>query len=200
MPKKVVKEYDVYTFEELSPEAKEKVLEDFRDINVDGDSWSDWLIEEWQDKLSEAGWGNPKDIEIAFSGFWSQGDGASFTINRLSDEGILKLMETYKLDVKYPLIGDYDYLDGTITRSERYVHENSTDLSLNGEVGEGIDQDAFNSQLDGLEKDLEEIMRDLNKQIYRELEKTYDEATTDEAIIDTILANEFEFTSDGKQF
>ena len=66
---------NVYKFDELSDEAKEKVLEKHRDINVDDSHWYEFTMEMWKEKLKEAGF---DDAEIHFSGFWSQGDGACF--------------------------------------------------------------------------------------------------------------------------
>ena len=65
-----------YSFDELSPEAKKKALENNRDINVDYDGWEDGVTEGFREDMREIG---IDDIDISFSGFYSQGDGASFT-------------------------------------------------------------------------------------------------------------------------
>jgi len=66
----------VYTIDELSDAARAKALDAHRDIDVDTD-WSDDTIELRCEMLAQYGF---KDkIDIFFSGFWSQGDGASFT-------------------------------------------------------------------------------------------------------------------------
>lgn len=197
--KKVVREYDVYTFEELSPEAKEKALEKFRNINVEHD-WYEFTIDDWRGKLSEAGWGNLEAIEISFSGFWSQGDGASFTVKKMYDDNVLKLIDTYKLVEKYSLLKEAEYLEGSITRRGMYSHESSTIIEINGDPKEGVDYDEFHKQLSGLEKDLKEIMVNLNHDIYKELEKEYENAISDEAVRDAILINEYEFLEDGSFF
>lgn len=68
----IVKTY--LKFEELNEKQRAKVLDDYRDINVDYD-WYDFLIEEYTEKLESLGYEN---IKIEFSGFYSQGDGACF--------------------------------------------------------------------------------------------------------------------------
>lgn len=65
----------LYTFNELSKETQEKVLESHRQFNVDFDGWWDAVYEGWKEKLAEAGF---EEVKIHFSGFWSQGDGACF--------------------------------------------------------------------------------------------------------------------------
>ena len=67
-----------FSFDELSPEIQEKVLSNYKEEYRDKiDSW--WyedVIENFKSGLEELGLQN---IECNFSGFWSQGDGASFT-------------------------------------------------------------------------------------------------------------------------
>jgi hypothetical protein len=51
--------------------------------------------------------------------------------------------------------------------------------------------------LNKFEKDLDELRKDLSDEIYKELEKGYDYQTSDEAIIETIEANDYEFEESG---
>ena len=51
--------------------------------------------------------------------------------------------------------------------------------------------------LNKFERDTNQLRKDLSNEIYRELEKDYDSLTSDESIIDTITANEYEFDEDG---
>ena len=66
-------------FARLSPKAKERARDNHREGNLDYEWW-DHIYEEWITELEEMGWRNP---EINFSGFSSQGDGASFTADGL---------------------------------------------------------------------------------------------------------------------
>lgn len=75
----------VYTFEELlegekqgtiTAKAVENAREWLADANREGD-WFEYVIDElWEPALEQIGFTNP---DIQFTGFWSQGDGASFT-------------------------------------------------------------------------------------------------------------------------
>lgn len=62
-------------FNELSPEQKQKVLDKNRHYNTDFD-WFEESIGEFKTKLEKLGF---YDVKVEFSGFSSQGDGASFT-------------------------------------------------------------------------------------------------------------------------
>lgn len=64
-----------YTFDELSDHLKEEAIEANRDINV-YDDWHENVIEEFHQDLSKMG---VEEVDVQYSGFYSQGDGASFT-------------------------------------------------------------------------------------------------------------------------
>ena len=71
----VTKEIGIYFFDELPEELQKEVLIKNHDFNTDF-YWSDMELDYWKDKLNSMGF---EDADISFSGFWSQGDGASFT-------------------------------------------------------------------------------------------------------------------------
>ena len=68
-------EEGTYTFDQLSDKLKEEAIEANRDINV-YDDWHDPVIEGFQEDLREMG---VEEVKVEYSGFYSQGDGASFT-------------------------------------------------------------------------------------------------------------------------
>jgi len=67
-----------FQFHELSPDIQEKVLNDYRQTYDESisDWWYEDVIENFESKLENLGLEN---IVCNFSGFYSQGDGASFT-------------------------------------------------------------------------------------------------------------------------
>ena len=68
-------EKGTYTFDQLSDKLQEKAIESNRDINVYHD-WHENVIEGFHQDLAEMG---VEDVDVQYSGFYSQGDGASFT-------------------------------------------------------------------------------------------------------------------------
>src|SRR5258708_6719855 len=82
MPRAITK--TVYTFRELlvlrkEGKTTEKAVHKAKDWLIEGQTDHDWwryLHELWKKALDQIGF---EHAEIAFSGFWSQGDGASFT-------------------------------------------------------------------------------------------------------------------------
>lgn len=143
----IVKTY--LKFNELRKDQQAKVLDKLRYINVDHDYWSESTIDDFKTELEDLGF---SDIEVSFSGFWSQGDGASFTAK---------------------------HNEGEITKSShRYCHEMTMQC----------DDDA-----------LLDMARDKARQLYRSLKKDYEYLTSNEAVIETIEANDYEFDSETLQ-
>lgn len=141
----IVKTYKY--FNELTPEQQEKVIEKYHDINED--SWMFYYKEMEQDfinKLESLGY---SDIKIQYTGFYSQGDGASFTAKHGDDE-------IYRVNYHY-------------SHSYSVTSDN---------------------------KELLTQARQLMDDFYKELETQYAYLNAKDAIIDTILANEYEFDID----
>jgi hypothetical protein len=142
--------------------------------------------------------------KIYFSGFWSQGSGACFV-------GSLGSTLTY-LDHhhqgQYPMIRKLLEHDGAVyvncKQSGRYYHENCTSFWVDSDTLTGmVDQPTefhkavveewqclLGVELDDFEKDVTEQWRTYMQQLYRKIEAEYDHLTSDDAVWDTIEANE----------
>jgi hypothetical protein len=199
----IVTEKTVYSWDDVvnTPELLEKAIEKNRDINTGmGDDWWSMTYDDWTEKLESLGY---RDIDICFSGFWSQGDGASFTGN----VDTLLWIEVNDTAGKYKRI--YNLLkanrievdDNRIIRDRwtNHVHWNTTSLYFEIEYyfGACLDYKNIDALTDQLESDIFEHHVDLNKEIYRSLEETYDYLKSDQAVVDTLAANEYDFDSEG---
>jgi hypothetical protein len=217
------KEEETYSFEELSPEAQENALENNRDINVDYDGWEDGVTEEFKEDMREIG---IDDIEISFSGFYSQGDGASFTSEDIDTRKLFNAVGIKSNDALNMEIDDersrgenkdfYDLLDTmedvgqlernrikpeeirvTIERTDsRHVHFNT--VRANVEIWDEPDgwEEPYGFT-EELEDKVTEYVRGLCKDLYRKLEAEYDNLTSDESVKDTIIDNDYEFDEEG---
>ena len=186
--------FEVYSFKDLksNKELKEKVLQNLSDINTDYE-WYDFIYDDAKTI------GNYMGIEIGkiwFSGFYSQGDGACFeghysfaknSINNIKgyapkDKELHRIVkELQELQKKH-----FYQLTATIKHRGHYYHSNCTDIQVYK------DGNYFDSE------ELETLLRDFMEWIYEQLENEYDYATSEEAILETIEANDYEFTGDGK--
>lgn len=192
-----------YTLNELPPKVIQEVLDRNRDINVDYDGWCDPIIEGAIEDLQADGF---EDVKIAFSGFYSQGDGASFT-GRVADNK--KFLEDH-LGIILPS-EIYDWIYISVRRSGlRYYHEKSVDLQVDIEFpdNEQIWTDfqfgpelAVDYDLQQLEQKIQEKGQDWieerSRKIYKDLFEYYEELQSDEDVKETIEANDYEFDIEG---
>ena len=196
-----LEEVKVYSLEDVksNPELLKKVLEKNSDINTLLDWW-DFIYENFKENNDEY-----FDIEnIYFSGFWSQGDGAMFEYGDISN----KLRDIFidGLDLSPMRKG---WLKNNVSVSGKgvqrglYYHEKSCNHSIYWEVDNGdLNWDRplyqwIESFANDFENFVEEIYANLCYDLYSTLEKEYTYLTSDEAILDTLECNEYEFTEDG---
>ena len=180
---------------------EQSLLDKYRDINVNHDWW-DGVYELWTEKLEQVGY---NDIEINFSGFWSQGDGASFT-GRVYSHDVQKFMDAHALSTKYPHIynlASAGYIHLHISRISHYYSHSNT-VEADGEIEEVYEPD---EDADLRETALYAVYQEANKEwvyfindfsvisaaymdkIYDDLEVDYDYLTSDEAVREALSVN-----------
>jgi len=193
-------EIKLYKFEELSDEVQNKLIEKNRDVLVQYDDWYHPIMEGFCEDMSEAGHDiDPKDI--SFSGFWSQGDGASFTTKNgsLSLRPLLKELGVKMKDL--PRGTGNEIKEGLIEiglsrTTHHYCHENTVRLWMDYH-GENK---AIRESVLGLYDQIEEILKDKMRNLYSSLEKYHDELTEDAAIKSELIEQENEYFKDGRKF
>lgn len=179
-----------------------KLLEKYRHINVEHDNWYDYVYETFKEDMVEKGIAVDR---MYFSGFWSQGDGACFE-GEIDD--IATFLNTNFKYTDYPIIRQLVKHNGTVTMkcSHRghYYHENCTVFSMDSDsfytlwqqptemhqhVVRALDE-ALGYELEVFEGDVIEIFRNYMRELYQRLEKEYEGLTSDDAVAETILAND----------
>jgi hypothetical protein len=186
----------VYTLETYPD--RRALLDKHRDWYIEFDFWYEGIIEQWKEKLEELGF---RDVDIAWSGFWCQGDGASFTAKSIR---VRDYMKARKLSRRFPSVArilqwDWDVW-GFVYRTGyyHYVHEHSVIVNLeNNYCSEDREREnRVYNQIGELEAYIQEDVRELSKQIYRELEQEYDHYTSDEEIEAVLADREFDYTGE----
>lgn len=196
-----LEEVKVYSLEDIksNPELLEKVIEKHRDINVNFDWW-DFIYENFKEYNDEY-FGIDK---IYFSGFWSQGDGAMFEYNSISDR--LKDIFIDGLDLSPMRKGwlrNNASVSGKGVQRGLYYHEKSCSHSIYWEVDNGDlywDRPLYQwieSFANDFENFIEELYVNLCADLYSTLKKEYTYLTSDESILEALECNEYEFTEDG---
>ena len=185
-------------------------LDTHRDINVDHDWW-DSVCDDFQ-QICEILGIELNDNEPRFSGFWSQGDGASWA-GRYRAQGLgyagLEYLPTYDLapakirehapkDEALHRIADelcflariYGPTFAKVGRSSlRYSHEMTMQID-EWEPYYEEHEDRPEEVATHIEETLLEQFRDLARWLYSTLEDEHDCLTSDEAVAETLEANE----------
>lgn len=184
----------LFQFNELSEDAKKRAIERLRDINVDHD-WYEWELDYLTGQLESVGFNSPI---IAFSGFCQQGDGASFTCKTANIELLIDALKDSRHHRKYVrfLTKIADYLSVSVERIDhRYSHKYTAKVSVDSCLpGRRLQLEAL---IDRFEEDVESLRLEWSNTIYEALEEQYDHLRSDEAVIEGIEANEYEFLEDG---
>jgi len=202
----------VFTFDELSIEAKEKARAWYREDNLDYDWW-DCVFDDFVDicemlgielktrPVPLMGGGVRHQPCIWFSGFCSQGDGASFEGSyRYAKGSVAKVMAHAPKDED--LLGiaqgltetqrrNFFGLTATITHRGRYCHAYSMEIN--------VCRDDV-AMTEDTEEDVTEALRDLANWLYARLEAEYEYLQSDAAVDESIVMNQYAFTASGKIF
>jgi len=198
-----------YDFDELSDDAKETAIDTYRDINVDYDGWSENTLDYHKEELKRLGFYQP---EIGFTGFWNQGDGASFTCKEIDLPLLMEklgITSQYKLVYDLLLTGDLSVNAGLRQMNTSYLHSLTVVFKLEMEELYQNDmtddeyypyQSTINKQIEELRDYLENWRYDICQDIYISLRNDYEDCTSDDSIAETLRINEYEFTDDGKMY
>jgi hypothetical protein len=203
---------NLYGFDELSKTAKQKALTAYHELNIDF-NWWDGEYDDFIEICAYLGIAVKKE-SIKFEGFYSQGDGSGFSATvdfiQLNKGIITQAWKVYapKLEFDFTEIGIdrrvialvesgvLEHEPKIISRSRNYGVV--VDLGIYAVNERERSHDLVFEELDNLETWLRKIAETLNKRLYRSLETQYEYLTSDDAIAEGILANEYFFTADGK--
>lgn len=215
----IMEDERTYTFDELSDHAKECALDKHRQVNVDDFDWWDAVYDDAQTIAGMLGFG---DIDIAFSGFWSQGDGASFTGEWSPRPYDLDAVKEYApndtelheiaalfvtLSTSHKRYNRYN-IDAKVERiCSHYSHENTVRASMDFRFPDEFDDwNEFQQMVftaanpepgQDYEDDLTDAVRRFCRWIYRQLEAEYRGLTSDEVIAEYLSGSHHQFTEEG---
>jgi hypothetical protein len=192
----------------------EAFINEHRDFNVNHDWW-DSIYDDFARICEILGIELDKG-EPSFSGFCSQGDGASWTGRYrpqvlgyaglaplyIYDRAPAKIREHAPEDKELHRIADelcllariYGPVYAIVSRSSSYYsHSHTMQIGSWEYCDEEIDMDDVASEIqDHIETTLIDLFRDLADWLYKVLENEHDYLTSDEAVIESLEANEIE--------
>lgn len=208
-------ETTVYRLEELSDPAKERARAWYREGGFDHD-WYEFTFDDFARVCEILGlrlktrpvrlYGGSTRPEpcIWFRGFWSQGDGACFEAYYSYRKEAPRRIRSYApQDAELHRLTDtlqaiqrrnFYQLHADTSHRGHYCHEYCMTISIERESPTYQDMTA------DAEETVIETLRDLARWLYRRLEREYEYLTSDEAVDEAIVANDFTFTEDGRRF
>ena len=165
--------YKVYSLDELTADAREQAVENLYDINI-GYEWWEFTFEDASNiglKIEEFDIDRGSYVKADFT------EDACFTAHKIIDEHG-ETCETYKT--------------ASVFLADRDTIINGAEKDENGDF---IDEYKLDEELDEIES---EFLKSISEDYRIILSNEYDYRASEKAIIETIKANEFEFTEDGK--
>jgi hypothetical protein len=208
-------ETTVFRLDELSEGAREQARAWYRDAAA-CDDWHECVFDDFKvictilgirlktRTVRLFGGGTRQKPCIWFTGFASQGDGACFECSYAYAKNAPKVIRTHAPeDSELHRLADalqaiqrrnFYQLRAGVSQRGRYSHEYSMSIV--------VERDSSNNQemTADAEDAVAELMRDLARWLYRQLEREHEYRTSDDVTDDAIIANEFTFTSDGRRF
>lgn len=197
--KTVTQEIKVYTYSELNETVKDKVKENFSDVEFHTQE----TINDWKEKLETLGYDSP---EIHYSGFSSQGDGACFDANPDTNRLVERWEEETKSQFNHQALRHLfiEQVSGKIYKtyySNHYNHEKTRFFSSEvnytryGRINKMLDEKS-----EEFDKWVEADRLDICGQIYKALEDEYNYSQSDEAITELCAINDWEFLENGEMY
>jgi len=193
-------------------EITKEMLDHYRDINVMHDDWDEDVKNDFTAKLATKG---IVADAVYWTGFWSQGDGACF--EGYVDDMTL-FMDTHFTADEYPMVRMLAQQDSraihiTCRHVGRYYHYKAVSINIEveefsqhmdtpSEFHEQIIQSydtKLSFELVPFEKDVVEIFEDYMKDLYKDLEAQYEYLTSDKAVKEAIIDNEYHINYEENQ-
>lgn len=168
----------VYSFDELSDEAKQKAIETERHNELRLNyNWWDGVFDNFREQFKEIGIDNA-DFEF------SLGDYAKLTKGEIDMEKIIPKLR-FKL--------------------EEYIKDYTSACIINGDATFDFDDykehpciyDYYEKVVEQLEKGLNDKIEELNKKLYKALQEEYEYLQSDDVIAEEFINNESLFYEDG---
>lgn len=190
--------YTVYTFDELKKEHQEKAIENYRQIYDEGINLEELLFNgsDIENEIEKNGFIVKKEYALCFDLSCTQGSGAHFhaTIDPLQFLRHNKLTKKYKKLIPHIENGELEYTIDNNFLHNHYTHKRTVTISYQF----CVDNEELEKLAEALEIEIEEKRLKLCNDLYKYLSKEYDYLSSDEAVAETLKANDYMFTEDGK--
>jgi len=195
-----VQEIKLYTFSELSDNAKRTAVDNYRDKNQE--TFMDFYCDDAIEQIQEAGFGG--NIKLSYSFSYSQGDGLSFKCDYFDSKVLHKIFadvlgSVFKDKTIEFLINNSEFrLKGN---SGRYSFALASDVCFDFNYNSyGHYRDNVDNLFLEVERRLMEIYLNLCKKLERQGYNEIEHQSSYDYISEELIFNDYEFTEDGILF
>lgn len=185
--------HSIIAFSEMTEEQKVKAIAWMKSYESEhGDNhFAEGINDNYFEDLKEYGMTNMKS---EWSGFSSQGDGASFTVDTIDLEKFLRKQGIWsQYRVLHNAIKSEELRISITRRTGIYVHDCTVKANALNYWPDTVKQEKKQWELEEL---LTEFIREQSRKYYKELESAYDHSVSDEGIKNMIEANDYEYKFD----
>jgi len=186
----------IYTFDELSDGAKQVAIQEMRNSK---EIHLDWFNDDAKEQINEAGFYD--DVELQYSLSYCQGDGLSFSCNRIEERVLLsffaEILGEGKEKTAKVIMDNCSFVNTGNDGHYCYASKRDIDYTFESYKNDykNINQ-VVAKVLEKIENLYVDLCKDLENQGYKDIEYQY----SDECIIDDIQANDYEFLKSGKKY
>lgn len=187
----------VYNFEELSSDAKAVAIEWYK---KDDKFYLDFFNDDAKEQIENAGFYD--NVKLQYSLSYSQGDGLSFSCNKVKESLLLsffaEILGENKVKIAKIILENCSF-ENTGNNGNNYCYASRNDIEF---ICESYKSDIDN--IDNIVSQVESKIKDVYMNLCENLEKQgysdIEYQRSDEAVIESIIANEYEFTVNGNRF
>lgn len=192
-----------YSFDELDGRAKERAVNNYIEhwINY---GWWEFAIGDFIEDMAQYGI-DIAEKDVHFSGFWSQGDGAAFSMSMGSSDTVKYLKATGQTKKYWSLYLNLirDNVDFSFWVKESwhgFFMQGDHDLSIYSDYANDNTAvyDKLENQAKDLTEDILEFCQDKASDLYHRLEKEYEHLCSEDQIRESYEINEVMFNQYGR--
>jgi len=175
-----------YSYDELSPNVKLMLVNQYAEGL--SDHWHDPCLEDIEEEAADMG---IEDFDLRYTGFWSQGDGLSFT-GTLNEDLVVKIL-TEAVGKDFAEVYGRK-IEVTVHRNTTmYVHHNSVECDF---YYSDDDLEVSREDYERITEYFNDWKNNLCHQWYRRLEEYYDEVTSADHVAEAY--SHLDFLEDGR--
>lgn len=187
----------VYNFNELSNEAKAVAIENFKNNQ---EVCLDFFNEECTEQIEEAGFFD--DVKLQYSLSYCQGDGLSFSCSKVKESLLLSFFVEIlgkNKEKTAKIIIENCIFENTGNNGNHYCYASKNDIEFICENYKS-DIDNIDAIVSQVENKLQILYIDLCKKLENQGYSEIEYQRSDEAVMESLIENGYEFTIEGNKF